>query len=360
MSIQNKKKIIIISQEQFGYLIDIYYYCKYLKNDFNITSICWDFNKEKVTMNGVKSMYVTRKGNFLLRSIRFINIVLKEIETNDTLIFIKYFKGISIASRLLKRKNKFIFDVRSGSVEANPFRRFFYDHLMKLESYFFKNKTVISKSLANKLDFDSNIFILPLGAEIISSTRKKFDKINLLYVGTLYNRKIYDTIIGFSKFYLEKKNKISMQYTIIGVGRSNEENLLRDLVKRKKVTAVVKILGEIPHDNLRLYFDSHNVGISYIPLTDYFDCQPSTKTFEYLLSGMPVIATNTSENATVINNSNGVIIQDTPESFYDGLVNVYKNLKKFDSDHIRNSSKKYSWDKISKEFKKYLYSVYDS
>ena len=92
-----------------------------------------------------------------------------------------------------------------------------------IEMKFFKYKTVISEGLAKKLQLNSNIYILPLGADIISSTRKTFDEMNLLYVGTLYNRKIEDTLVGFANFYQVYKNKIKMRYTIIGKGKDNEE-----------------------------------------------------------------------------------------------------------------------------------------
>jgi len=42
----------------------------------------------------------------------------------------------------------------------------------------------------------------------------------------------------------------------------------------------------------------------------YYDCQPATKTFEYILSGMVCIATSTYENKKLINNINGVLCND--------------------------------------------------
>jgi glycosyltransferase involved in cell wall biosynthesis len=90
-------------------------------------------------------------------------------------------------------------------------------------------------------------------------------------------------------------------------------------------------------------------------MTDYYDVQPVTKTFEYLLSGMPVIATNTSENRKVINQGNGVLIGDTAEDFYTGLKTILKNRLFFDSVKIRNNSMEYTWYNIvDKNLKIYL------
>lgn len=38
----------------------------------------------------------------------------------------------------------------------------------------------------------------------------------------------------------------------------------------------------------------------YVPITDYYEYQPPTKTFEYVLSGLLCLATATSSNKEVI------------------------------------------------------------
>jgi glycosyltransferase involved in cell wall biosynthesis len=358
--LKSRIKLLIISQVQFGYHIPNYIYCKYLKEDFEITFICWDFNKPKIYMDGIKVIYVNRKDIFFIRAIRFILAVLNNIKSNDHIIFITYFKFISTILKLIKRKNIFILDIRTGSVEKKQFSRIFYDTLMKLEIKFFKYKTILSKGLSDKMQIKSNVYILPLGSDIISETKKTFDEINLFYVGTFFNRKIEDTIIGFSKFYHTYKDMIKMKYTIIGRSVNDEEQVIKKYIERMGVSHVVDVPGEMPYDNLKKYFDSNNIGVCYIPITDYYDNQPAIKVFEYLLSGMFVIATNTNENSAIINTKNGMLIQDNPESFYQGLVDFYNNRRQFDSDYIRDSSKIYSWNRIVKEFKEYLNLIYYS
>lgn len=92
-----------------------------------------------------------------------------------------------------------------------------------------------------------------------------------------------------------------------------------------------------------------NVGVSYIPQTAYYDHQPPTKTFEYLLAGMPVLATSTTENKKVINETNGILIQDNPDSFSKGLAILSDRLPSFDSLKIRKNSLAYSWQFIINE-----------
>ena len=93
------------------------------------------------------------------------------------------------------------------------------------------------------------------------------------------------------------------------------------------LSKIINIAGTIPHPQLKPRFDAANIGVSYVPLTDYYDCQPVTKTFEYLLPGMPVVATLTSENRNVIHSENGVLVGDTTEDFYKGMKAIFEKKR---------------------------------
>jgi len=173
-------------------------------------------------------------------------------------------------------------------------------------------------------------------------------------VGTLHNRNIDQTLEGFSKFYHNYKDKLKIHYTIVGSGVNQEEKKLEAIAREKKIEEAVHITGQIPHDRIKPYFDSHNIGVSYIPIVDYYDFQPPTKTFEYLLSGMPVIATCTYENKRVITDKNGILIDDNSESFYLGLIKLLKVINEYNSELIRQSSLEFTWERIIKKFDLYL------
>ena len=343
------KNLLIINQEQFGYHLDTYYYCKYLKPKYNITYICWNYDREKIIIEDVKIKYISRSGSLAKRNIRFIKICTKELKKNHYHIcFIKYFRGSSILKSLFPTEI-FIFDVRSGSVDKNKTKRLLYNSLLKFESLRFKYITVISESLRKKLKLSKKkSTILPLGADIISNKKKPFNKINLIYVGTLTDRNIENTIYGFNKFYKEFINKIDIKFTIIGDDfYKNEMPKLKALVYKFSLNNVIKFTGYIHHKNIKQYFDNANFGVSYVPINDFFNVQPPTKTFEYILSGMFTIATNTYENNKIINSKNGILINDNSESFYNALKHIYYNQKKFNSEDIRNTLFKYTWKNIA-------------
>ena len=339
------KKILIINQEQFGYHSDTYYYCKYLARHFDIAYICWDYKMPRLDLDGSRVIYVTRKGNLFRRNLRFITAVLSEIRNLYDFHFIKYFRGASLI-RLFSGKRNIIIDIRSGATNTNPLTRMVRDICMRIETACFPYVSAISESLKKRLKLPAKTIILPLGADIFSKTRKTFSSLDLLYVGTLYSRNIEQTLHGFAKFFQEYGKQLSMRYTIIGTGYFNEENELKNLAEKLGISHKVTLTGYIEQRALSPYFDSHNLGVSYIPITPYYDAQPPTKNFEYLLSGMPVIATSTYENRASINSTNGLLIQDTPDGFYKGLVRFMEIRQQFDSDRIRDSAADFTWDKI--------------
>jgi len=310
-------------------------------------------------MDGVRVLFVSRKGNILFRTFRFVRCSLKQIEDQKTIVFIKYFKGVSMALRVLHPRHCFVLDIRSGSVSKSYYTRKLHDMRLKFETRFFEHVTAISQSLAEKLSLAVKAHIIPLGADIISSSDKTFESLHLLYVGTLFNRNIEVTIAGFKQFFEALNKHLNITYTIIGDGSNNEEHALRNLAFKFGLSDVVKITGRIAHTELSPYFDSCNIGVSYVPLTDFFDCQPVTKTFEYLLSGMPVIATKTSENNLVIKPENGVLVKDTAEDFCAGLKAIYGKRHLFDSAQIRKKAMGYTWENITKgNMKPYLDRIY--
>jgi glycosyltransferase involved in cell wall biosynthesis len=351
-----KPRLIILNQEQFGYNPATYYYCKYLRNRYSITYIGKDHGLETIDMSEVEIVNINNK-NRLLRIVNLIKEVLKHTSSNKTIIFIKYFRVVCTFVRILRPNNPQIIDIRSSSIEPSMFRRFFEDMLLKTETTFFKNITVISYSLAQRLKLQSRCSILPLGAEALSKDNKTFDKLKLLYVGTLHNRNIHKSIEGFAKFYKTNKKAHNSTFTIIGAGLGTEVEQLKNLVKELKLQGAVHILGRVPHNQIQQYFDIHNIGVSYIPLTPYYDVQPPTKTFEYLLSGLAVIATETYENKLIIDQTNGILIGDSAEDFYRGLEEIKSQLQHFNSETIRNQSLKYEWQNITHSLDQYLQKI---
>jgi len=351
---ENKKRLLILCQNQFGYHVDAYYYCKYLKEHFDITYLGWNHNLPEISMAEVNVIMVPRTGSVAARHVRYLSAALSEIRRGrHDIHFIKYFRACLLL-KILNPQKRYVLDLRSGHISNQPISRFIFDLVIKGESLFFNNLTVISQSLAKRFGLAKRATILPLGADRLSATTKTFESLKLLYVGTLSERNIHHTLLGFAKFYNEFKDRLAIHYTIIGAGAHGEEDRLIEIVESEGLSSVVSVLGRIPHDQLKPYFNEHNVGVSFVPMTNYFDVQPVTKTFEYLLSGMPVIATATSENKLVLHENNGVLIEDSPDGFYMGLRLFYERSFSYNSSVISDEASEYRWESIVDNLGKYL------
>lgn len=352
-----KKSLLIVHQRQFGHHTGSLQYCQQLKNDFDITFLCWDYKREKNQEPGITVHYLSREGNIVIRNFRFINGIIEQIvKQKFDLIFIHYFRGCSLIPILSKTSQKFHLDIRTGSISPVKLNRLIYNSILWLESKFFKNISIISEGLRKHLMVKKNAYILPLGANPVNIKRKGFEGLNLLYVGTLSNRNLEITINGLYIFLTQNLNtKIS--YTIVGDGNNDERYILQQLVNKLELDKIVNLTGYVPYNDLIPFYESSNIGISFVPIKPYYEFQPVTKTFEYLMAGMPVIATGTFENKKIINDRNGYIIADNPESFAKALKLIYAEINNFDHQFIKESVTAYHWESIVAKLKEYIISI---
>lgn len=346
------EKLLIIHRKQFGYHTDSYKLALNLQEDFEITFLCFDSGFDKFECESVNVKYVDNNGMFLKRFITFIIAAAKEQRRKSyQYVFLNYFPLCCLLRFL---SNTMVLDFRTGSVRKNRFRRLFDDGLASFESLFFNRVTVISEGLRQLLRISKKkAFILPLGADVLSTINKQFDSPRLFYIGTFNNRQLEKTLEGVALYLKEHPNK-KLEYHIVGSGFRGEDEALKKQVKMLGLQNCVTFYGAKKHTEVQGLFDSCNIGVSFVPITPYFDHQPPTKTFEYAMAGMAVLATATSENKKIINDDNGILHQDTPEAFCQGLELCVKNFPTLNSVSIKKTVESNSWSIISPSLKEYL------
>lgn len=315
-----KKELLIICKEQLGYLTDVYKWCENLKDNFSIRVVCYDRKREKFNIEGVDVVYVDGSWPHIARGVMFLAVSIINIAFFHGHIIVSYFDGCSALKKLFPRRYMFL-DIRTMSVFADEKDRRKSDDILKKAVRDFDYVTVISESVRKKLGVPvDKSSIVHLGADARSYYPKDFSMLNLLYLGTLDNRHIEKTLYGLSYAKCSSRFKKPLHYYIAGTGYKNEEEELRLLVKKLELQDQVSILGYIRHDRIDELLQKCNVGVSFIPMTEYFDCQPPTKTYEYIFSGLFTIATATTANKEIIDEAIGLLIDDTPESFGDALL----------------------------------------
>jgi glycosyltransferase involved in cell wall biosynthesis len=348
-----KKKLLFVNQKQFGYHINFVQYCKYLKTDFDVIYLCWDYGKNKIIEEGIDIKYISRQGNIIQRNVRFIKAVFKLINGQCYhCIFINYFRGCSVIPFIYRRKHWIHLNIVTGNVSSKSMNRNLYNFLLRFESYFFKSVSIISEGLQKLLKVYNNAYILPLGADPMIVNRQSEHKISLLYIGA-FGRRIDETVVGLGLF-IRKHPDADIHYTIIGEGWGSEMEQIRGKIKKYELDKYVELKGYIPHNDLKQYYEKANVGVSYIPVTPWYEYQPATKTFEYLMAGMPVIATGTFENKKIINEQNGIIITDNPASFANCIELLYDRIDDFDENLIRESVAENNWVTIVSKLKEFI------
>lgn len=343
MTEKHNKKLLFIDKNPYGILIDTYKYCQYLQRDYDITYVCIDYGYPKIDSGSVKVRYVPFTRYRWLRGGMFFIVSLFYVLIFKGFIFVSYYPGCGILKTIAYWK-KIHVDIRTLSVSPKYEVREKWNRILTRNIKKFDSISVISEGVKKKLNISGEkVYIVPLGADVISSSHKSFDKLRLLYVGTLNNRRILDTVIGFHNF-VKMHACVDAHYIIIGDGE--EIKGIRQYVTDNRLESMVEIKGRIPYTKLKPYFDSCNIGVSYIPITDYYQYQPPTKTYEYIMSGLFCLATSTIENKKIIKKENGLLHDDSSLAFYKAMEFAYLNKNSIDSRKIQQSLIGNTWNEI--------------
>jgi Glycosyl transferases group 1 len=338
-------KIIIINPNQYGHDVGYLYYVKYLSQGHLVDYICFDSHRERIPFEGRNIWYLRKPLNHIARLRRIFKIG-KYIKNGkyDIALFrnMKYAFIIKILGC-----TKSVYDIRTVSLDDSPTKRSINNHINKLNSYFFDKVFSISTHIIDYLKIQhSDISIIPLGGHRYFKRNEKHIKhLKFIYIGTLNKRRIYDTMNGFIIF-CKNNPSIEVIYTIVGSGVDLEITKLHSSLINTPDNLKINLEGYIPNIKLGKYLQRHFIGISYVPLDSYFQPQPVTKTYEYLLAGMVVVATNLPSNQEVINSFNGVLIQDNPEAFAEGITYIHNNLNIYNPEQIQKDSSQFDWENI--------------
>lgn len=347
MTKQNSKpKLLIINKEPFGELIDSLKWCEYLRSSYKINFICFDSSLSRTHMEGVGISYISSIGPRFFRGLRYILYCIFSLLFFRGKILVVYFPGCSIFKYCFPFK-EMILDIRTLSTYLDKSKRKKADAELKKTIKLYNKVSIISLSLLDKLGVKqtTKFYELPLGADLISTVNKSYDEFNLLYVGGLYGRDIHKTLYGLKTF-IDNHPHFSINYTIIGKNRFDETNDLKNLCKKLGIEKYVNIYTQMPHRDLEPFFKKANIGVSFIPMTEYYNLQPPTKTFEYVLSGMICLATATEANKEFVNSMNGILHIDSQEGFNGALEEAYEKRKLFNTQKIQNTLIEYSWSHI--------------
>lgn len=338
-------KILIVAPYQFGELSDCYYWAKYSSlAGYKVTYIGYKYKHRQLkerTLDGVNIVRVPHSSNRKILGLSyFLTIIFTIFFYNIDNVVLCRFPHCEIIPKIFRKRN-IILDVRTLSVNPNEVIRNREDEQLRCIKSKFKKCSAISPGVGDSIGKPYEL--LPLGAESLSFTQKKFLNLKLFYIGGFTGRNLHVFLEGLGL--LKQKYGLDFQFDLVGGGSPEVEKNLRDIVQREGLTKVC-FHGYLNHEEASKFFDECNVGVCFVPVTNYYQNQPATKLYEYLLSGMVAISTDTKANIESMNSRNGMLIHDTKEDVCEGLYALYMNRSQYNSIDIVSDAQKYHWKNI--------------
>lgn len=313
----------------------------YLNNLDNVSCISSDTHILKVINPGKK---IRRMLNGVIDEFAFVFNILKHLKRECSDVIIVHYHRFAFVYPLFLDSDKLVLRLYTASVSKAKTVRVFWNIWQRIICRFYRFFFVATENdiTAFKLPRKSKVFIIHAPLEPISTQDKDFNKCKMLYIGTLHNRRLEDTIVGLKEYIDRNPSHKIESYDIIGKGKQEDNQRVIDAISDSKLSHIVRYHGFLPDDKVPSFFDKCNLGVAYVPITEYYDRVLVTKLYEYFLSGIPSLATNTHENRKIVNSDNGVLIEDSASGFAKGLEILMDCFDKFNSQQIRNTVEQYS------------------
>lgn len=117
---------------------------------------------------------------------------------------------------------------------------------------------------------------------------------------------------------------------IVGHGAPGYVSSLRGKVQSLGLGEAVQFHGARPHHALPKYLSQADIGIASSRPVAYRRYACPLKVMEYMASGIPVIATKSTEASDIVEHLDiGVTIECTPEDFADAVIRLFKNTREY-------------------------------
>lgn len=278
---------------------------------------------------------------FTWEAARICRNILRENPSKVTAIHVRYFKTCSMLPILMGAPAAL--DFRSGSIRRSATIRYIENKIMRVEALAYDRVTVISRGVGAVLGL-RQFRELPLGASrnLLAIPRERVrdpENLRFIYVGTLRQRNIDLFASAFADFVASRG--LAWRLDLYGYGSDEEVASLNAVALR---CSGVRFLGNLTRTELPVRLAEADIGVSYVPMTPYFNWQPPTKTFEYLMAGLPTLATRTAANAEIVQAGCGWLCDDTADSIMDALACIERLKGKWTVN--REAMQNWTWEAI--------------
>lgn len=339
-------KILIHNRAQYGLHTDTQKYLEILGPHMEIEYVCLDASREKQFPALGEVTYACSPNDFkFLRAFKLISYTLRNYKKFDH-VFVVYHPGVSLLGLALR--GNATLDIRSRVIGKNRVGHILGNYLLRIESKFFKNASVVSKELGKYLRLKDPL-ILPVGTDIQRLTdhfpnSRIDDRIVFLYLGSLEQHEIHSLVEGFAIAKNEDNQKVFLR--LVGSGPQSEITKIQEAIRENHLEESVEMLGHQFRDKIPEIMSNADIGVVHIPTDGRYDGQPSTKLFEYWSFGLPVIASNYDMNKQLVFSDTGFLYEMNPADIARTISAIIERLPMYDRSLIAKKALDHSWDNI--------------
>lgn len=188
------------------------------------------------------------------------------------------------------------------------------------------------------------------GVALSGRTRNQADPLRLIYVGSVQNDRGRDVML--EAMAIVNKNGNIANLTIVGANPEQLEYCHNALDKLGIVDSVT-IHGRVPGHMIPSFMKDADAGLCLWEDLPWYRFNPPTKLFEYLVGGLPVLASKIRTHTQYIQNGvNGLFFDYSSDDLAKTINNLWCNKRQISSMKLQaiKSSDIYLWKKIEPVF----------
>lgn len=299
---------------------------------------------EQSCIDGVEVVTIRTPNIYMLRQIifhlRFIRFLIKNWSSIDivlvaqtTVPFLPFLKLV----RWLKRTDLplFIMDTRTVPMEdmrkasaRDKLRATFNNWMNALANHWVAGQTAITQRMAELVKIPPEklwgIWSSGVSLELFEPARsirqwpKDDEPVHITYVGVLHYER---NLMALCQAVI-KANEQGMKYLLTLTGRGSQQHELKEFAETTHGQIVVN--PAVPHDQVPIVLSREHVGVLPFPDEEKYRVSSPIKLYEYMASGLPIMATRIACHTDVIQDEGFVFWAD--DSSADGLLTALKNI----------------------------------
>jgi len=199
---------------------------------------------------------------------------------------------------------------------------------------------------------DVVLIYMGVGGEFKAAKKQSLirDSLRIVYTGSVREDRGRDIML--KAVFLCRERGVPAHIIIVGAD-SEQIRIICKTVKKYSIDKHVDVIGRVSGNEIPDYLGNADFGICLWADKPYWRFNPPTKLFEYLVSGLPVIANDMRTHTKyVADGVNGFICKYSSESLSEILINAWNNKADYPAmvENVSRDNSKYLWQNIEPQF----------